>query len=181
MYACRRRRWRNRTAVMDSRKNSDIDDFDSIVSQYQDRLFRFAFMRTGIREVAEDMVQDVLLRLFRARSKGFEINNTEYYLLRSIGNACIDYHRRSRPTLLPLDEAVEIPDTPDRDITEEFLRINRLLDKIPYEQAETVRLKCHDGLTFRQIAELQQIPEATVKSRYRYAIQHIKEKLNSGK
>lgn len=47
-----------------------------------------------------------------------------------------------------------------------------MLDSLPAEQAETVRLKCYDSLTFRQIAELTEISEATVNSRCRYAI-HI--------
>ncbi|MBO5186500.1 MAG: hypothetical protein J6B91_05555 [Prevotella sp.] len=44
-----------------------------------------------------------------------------------------------------------------------------MLDSLPAEQAETVRLKCYDNLTFRQIAELTEISEATVNSRCRYA------------
>ncbi|MDE6856606.1 MAG: RNA polymerase subunit sigma-70, partial [Muribaculaceae bacterium] len=39
----------------------------------------------------------------------------------------------------------------------------------------------YDGLTFRQIAEIHEIPEATVKSRYRYAIRQIKQKLEREK
>ena len=61
----------------------------------------------------------------------------------------------------------------DKQIHEEFLRISKLLEDIPQEQAEIVRMKCYDNLTFREIAELEELPEATVKSRYRYAIHHI--------
>jgi RNA polymerase sigma-70 factor (ECF subfamily) len=63
----------------------------------------------------------------------------------------------------------------DRQIHEEFIRINRLLHSLPLEQSEVVRLKCYDDLSFKQIAELQDIPEATAKSRYRYAIQHLQQ------
>jgi RNA polymerase sigma-70 factor (ECF subfamily) len=63
----------------------------------------------------------------------------------------------------------------DRQIHDEFVRINRMLDTLPAEQAEIVRLKCYDNLTFKQIAELQGIPEATAKSRYRYAIIHMQQ------
>ena len=42
-------------------------------------------------------------------------------------------------------------------------------------------MKCYDNLTFREIAELEEIPEATVKSRYRYAIQHIQQQLRKKK
>lgn len=80
--------------------------------------------------------------------------------------------------MVPLDKAEDIPvHEGDRQIHEEFVRINKLLDTLPQEQSEIVRLKCHDDLTFKQIAELQDIPEATAKSRYRYAIMHLKNKL----
>ncbi|MDE6637349.1 MAG: sigma-70 family RNA polymerase sigma factor [Muribaculaceae bacterium] len=167
---------------MNSNKTSDIDIFEGIVSHNQDRLFRFAFMRVGVREVAEDIVQDVLLRLFRAMSEGKEIKKPEYFLLRSVSNACIDYTRRKKPAPIQLEDVVEIQeDEADEDITEEFNRINQLLDGLPPNQAETVRLRCYDELPFREIAELQGISEATVKSRYKRAIWYIKEKLNLNK
>lgn len=164
---------------MNSKKTSGIDSFEEIVDLYQDRLFRFAFMRVGVRETAEDIVQDVLLRLFRAMTDGKEICSYECFLLRSVSNACIDHMRRKKTTNLPLEDFTEVAEDSDRDIDEEFRRISRLLDGLPFEQAETVRLKCYDGLTFRKIAELQGLSEATVKSRYRYAIQHIRKNLEN--
>ncbi len=166
---------------MNLKKTPVIDIFKSIVSQHQDRLFRFAFMRVGVREVAEDMVQEVFIKLFRTIEGGTKISNLEYYLLNSISNACVDFYRRKKHEMLSLEDIEDVANEADRDITEEFNRINKLLDDLPYEQAETIRLKCYDGLTFLQIAELHGIPEATAKSRYRYAIQHIKNKLNNPK
>ena len=163
---------------MNSQKTSDIESFEEIVDLYQDRLFRFAFMRVGIREVAEDMVQDVLLRLYRAMSAGKDIRSYEGFLIRSISNACIDHMRRKKPPTLQIEDIGDLPDIQDRDIDDEFRRVRLMLDGLPFEQAETVRLKCYDELTFVQIAELQSIPESTVKSRYRYAIQYIRKKLN---
>ena len=162
---------------MDISNASDIDAFEEIVDRFSDRLFRVAFMRVGVRETAEDIVQDVFLRLFRTISQGREIRSYEYFLLRSVSNACIDQMRRKKPPTLQLEEIPDLADIPDRDIDEEFRRVSRLLDGLPLEQAETLRMKCYDGLTFRQIAEIHEIPEATVKSRYRYAIRQIKQKL----
>lgn len=164
---------------MDISNASDIDAFEEIVDRFSDRLFRFAFMRVGVRETAEDIVQDVFLRLFRTMSQGREIRSYEYFLLRSVSNACIDQMRHKKPPTLQLEEIPDFAEIPDRDIDEEFRRVSRLLDGLPLEQAETLRMKCYDGLTFRQIAEIHEIPEATVKSRYRYAIQHIRHKLEN--
>lgn len=164
---------------MDHRNASDIDKFQEVVDHYSDRLFRFAFMRIGNREQAEDMVQDVLLRLYRALAGATEIRNVEAFLVRSINNACIDHLRRRKPPTLQLDHIHNVADEADSDIDREFMRVRRLLDGLPSEQAEIIRLKSYDGLTFRQIAQLQDLPESTVKSRYRYAIQHIRKKLKN--
>lgn len=166
---------------MNTKKTSDIDIFEGIVSQYQDRLFRFAFMRVGVRETAEDIVQDVMIRLFSNMRDGKKIQNYEFFLLRSISNACIDYLRRKKTVTVKLEEIANTPDDADRNIDEEFIRVSHLLDGLPLEQAETVRLKCYDALTFKQIASLHGISEATVKSRYRYAIQRIRMNINKDK
>lgn len=87
---------------MNPKKTSDIELFKNIVSQYQDRLFRFAYIRIGIREVAEDIVQDVFMRFYRAMIEGKEIKNHGSYLLRSISNSCIDWQRKKRETMISI-------------------------------------------------------------------------------
>lgn len=158
-----------------------LNDFERIVAERKDWLFRFAYMRIGIREDAEDVVQDVLLGVFRRLREKTDVDSVEHYIIRAISNACIDYFRRKPLRVVSLDQAEQIPVSEgDKQIHNEFVRINRLLDTLPSEQSEIVRLKCYDDLTFKQIAELQGIPEATAKSRYRYAIMHIQQRIKKG-
>lgn len=153
-----------------------LRELERIVAERQDWLFRFAYMRIGIREDAEDVVQEVLLSVFRRLREKTQMDSVEQYIIRAISNACKDYFRRQPLQVVSLDKAgqLAISDS-DRQIHDEFLRVNRLLDMLPQEQTEIVRLKCYDNLTFKQIAELQDIPEPTAKSRYRYAIQHLQQ------
>jgi len=147
---------------------------EKIVLKEQDRLFRFAYMRIGNRSDAEDILQDVFLKLFRSEENLRHVSNLEYYLIRSVGNCCRDYQRKKHYNLLSLDHAGQIPiPDEDRQMHDEFLRISKMLESLPDEQQEVVRLKCSDGLKFREIATILEIPEATAKSRYRYAIEHI--------
>ena len=156
-------------------------ELERIVEERQDWLFRFAYMRIGIREDAEDVVQEALLSVFRRLREKTRMDNVGLYVIRAVSNACTDYLRRKPLRMVNLNEAKEIPVSEgDRQIHEEFVTINKMLDSLPAEQAELVRLKCYDDLTFRQIAELQNIPEATAKSRYRYAIMHIQQMLKKG-
>jgi RNA polymerase sigma-70 factor (ECF subfamily) len=158
-----------------------LTELERIVEERQDWLFRFAYMRIGIREDAEDVVQEALLSVFRRLREKTRMDNVGLYVIRAVSNACTDYLRRKPLRMVNLNEAKEIPVSEgDRQIHKEFVRINKMLDSLPAEQAELVRLKCYDDLTFLQIAELQNIPEATAKSRYRYAIMHIQQMLKKG-
>lgn len=164
---------------MEQETEQILAELERIVTERQDWLFRFAYMRIGIREDAEDVVQDALLSVFRRLREKTGIGNVEQYVIRAVSNACTDYFRRKPMRVVTLEQAGQVAvSEADRQIHEEFLRINRLLDTLPPEQSEIVRLKCYDDLTFKQIAELQGIPEATAKSRYRYAIIHIQQRIN---
>lgn len=160
-------------------KQSRLKDLEKIIGKEQDRLFRFAFMRVGNREDAEDIVQDVFLKLFTSDENLHRVRNLEHYLLRSVSNCCLDYHRRKTFNVVSIDEAGQIAEeNDDQQIYDEYLRINKILATLSDEQAEIVRLKSYDGLKFREIAKTLEIPEATAKSRYRYAIAHLQQNIN---
>ncbi len=156
------------------RPKTGTKELERLVTAEQDRLFRSAYMRIGNREDAEDVVQDVFLQLFRSNTDLTQIQNLQCYLIRSVHNACTRWQQKKAVDFRPIEDAITVPcPTDDRDIHEEYLRINNLLDQLPSEQAEVLRLKCIDGLKFREIAEFLNIPESTAKSRYRYVIENI--------
>lgn len=161
--------------------NTRLKQLEEIVCQEQDDLFRFAYMRIGIREDAEDLVQDVFLKLFRSEENLKSVHNLKHYLFRSLYNQCLDYYRKKSQRMVGLENAEQIPDIPaeDTEIRAEYLRIRTLLEGLPLEQQEVVRLKCSERCRFSDIASIMNIPVPTAKSRYRYAIQHIKNQLTN--
>ena len=158
---------------------SRLRDLERLVRSQQDRLFALAYIRIGNRPDAEDILQDVFLKLFRSEESLRNISHLEHYLIRAVCNKCRDYQRKKQYRIISIENAAQIPISDD-DIPmhEEYLRISKLLEGLSDEQQEVVRLKCTDGLKFREIAKILDIPEATAKSRYRYAIEHIKNSLN---
>lgn len=155
-------------------KQTRLKELEKIIENEQDKLFRFAYMRIGSREDAEDIVQDAFLKLFASGENLRHVRNLKHYLIRSISNSCQDYHRRKKFDMVSIDDACQLAEeNEDLQIHEEYLRINRLLATLSDEQAEILRLKCYDGLKFREIAKILEIPEATAKSRYRYAIANL--------
>ena len=163
---------------MTDKTQQRLNELERLIVKEQDMLFRFAYMRVGSRADAEDIVQDVFLKFFRSSEGLCSVRNVKHYLIRSISNACRDLHRRKQDNL-PLEKAdMEIVSDDDLKMHEEYLRITELAGTLPQEQKEILYMKCIDGLKFREIADILEIPQATVKSRYRYAIQGIQKQLN---
>ena len=163
---------------MTDKTQQRLNELESIIVREQDMLFRFAYMRVGRRADAEDIVQDVFLKLFRSSENLKSVRNVKHYLIRSISNACKDFHRRKQD-ILPLEKAErEMVSDDDLKMYEEYLRITALACTLPPEQREVLYMKCIDGLKFREISDILDIPQTTVKSRYRYAIQAIQKQLN---
>ena len=163
---------------MTDKTQQRLNELEILIVKEQDMLFRFAYMRVGSRADAEDIVQDIFLKFFRSLEGLGSVRNVKHYLIRSISNACKDFHRRKQDNL-PLEKAdQEIVSDDDLKMHEEYLRITELAGTLPQEQKEILYMKCIDGLKFREIADILEIPQATVKSRYRYAIQGIQKQLN---
>ena len=72
---------------MTDKTQQRLNELESVIVREQDMLFRFAYMRVGRRADAEDIVQDVILKLFRSSESLTSVRNVKHYLIRSISNA----------------------------------------------------------------------------------------------
>jgi RNA polymerase sigma-70 factor (ECF subfamily) len=160
-------------------------ELERVIDQYHEGLFRFAFFRTGSADDSRDIVQSVFLRLYDRHGRLAAIENMKSYLYRATANACADYHRRRQShKTVPLVCASNIASesNPDTVTAEsEYQRINTILDALPAEQSEVVRMRTTDELTFPEIAEILQIPPATAKSRFRYGIEKLRSNILNDK
>lgn len=68
-----------------------------------------------------------------------------------------------------------------RALRQEYERIVALLDDIPFEQAEVIRMNTIDNLSFVEIAEILDLSVSTVKSRFMYGVNKVRAKLNGFK
>jgi RNA polymerase sigma-70 factor (ECF subfamily) len=153
----------------------------TLVEDYADLLVWHAFRLLGSMPDAEDVVQDVFIRVFSAGRRD-EVASVRAYLYRAVGNACTDFlrsrtrsARRSEP--VDLDRLVTGADGPPEaaQAVEESARIEALMARLPREQADAVRLRVFDGLRLDQIAEILDCPINTVSSRLRYGFQKLRE------
>ncbi len=156
-------------------------ELEEFVDKYQHRFVRHAFFRIGNVEDAEDIIQDVLIKMISNQGFANSVISPMAYAFRMIANACTDRHRKAeRHMNISLErisdkESFLIESSESELIRqEEYERINKLLDSIPAEQSETVRYRIVDGLSFPEIAEILGLPLTTVKSRFKYGLDKIK-------
>ena len=143
--------------------------FRNDVLPLKDRLFRLAMRITLVREDAEDMVQETLIRLWKSMQEGTQIDNLEAFALTVCRNLCLDYMSRREQQNVAFDE--ELHDRPDAtrspydDIvrSEQSARLNALINTLPEKQRTAMQLRDIEGRTYREIADIMQISESDVK------------------
>jgi RNA polymerase sigma-70 factor (ECF subfamily) len=160
--------------------SNSFDELGTIITAFQDQLFRFAFFRTGSLADAQDIVQDVFVTFFKNQQHPSSINNVKHYLFKSISNACTDRRRKKKMQFEPVEKinGSAFPQQEDAAhhllMTEEYQRIEKLLQHVPQQQAEIIRLRVLDNLSFVEIAGLLDRPVTTVKSGFKYGIDKLK-------
>ncbi len=151
-----------------------------ILEAEKDKLFQYANYRLhNIRDV-EDVLQNLYIKILENPIHFNNIANKRAYLYRIICNECTDV-MRNRARVDPLNNdnisSLEIGDLQPENFEEEFKMINRLLNILPMEQSEVIRLRHHSNLSFQEIADIMDVPLPTAKARYRYGIEKIRNNL----
>ena len=161
-----------------------LTELGEFIKKNQNRLVRHAFFRLGNRQEAEDIVQEVMIRIYRIKESKRHIEKATSYAFQMVFNACVDnLRKKAKNNFEQLNgKEVLVIDDSNREseiiAREEFLRINKLLSTIPAEQAEVLRLRIIDEMSFVEIAEIMNVPVTTIKSRFSYGIIKLRTKVN---
>lgn len=122
---------------------------------------------------AGDVVHQLFLKLLGESS--FVPEAPLAYLYRATRNASLNLRRnRKRETSMPVSELWFDHSAGRQD---EVLNLQQALQELPEEQRETVFLKVWSGMTLNEISEVTGTPLNTVASRYRYALEKLRERL----
>ena len=151
--------------------------WEEIVSQFSRRIFNLAFRFTSSVEAAEDLTQEVFIRIYRTLeqydAKQGDLSN---WLMRLARNLIIDdYRHRQRNPQDSFAEDVEahafhlrsVGSSAQKEIERRELcaQVQNGIDKLPADLKTCVILRDIEELSYQEIVELLRIPEGTVKSR----------------
>lgn len=149
---------------------------DELFERYYKEIYAYVFRQCGERELSMDLTQDIFMSVFQGLYS-FDSKKSSFrtWLYRIASNKITDYYRskahKSKLLEIPLDELEsEIPD--DSDLLEQISQkesVRKIMEIISSYELSWIRIfqmKCFEERTFSEIAEILNLPENTVKSRW---------------
>ncbi len=161
-------------------KAGDALAFGTLYDRYIEKIYRFVYYKTFVKETAEDITSDVFHKAFQKINSFDETRGTfSAWIYRIARNAVIDYYRTAKKTV-PIEDIFELG---ERDRTEEthdaLLALSKVQDfmkTMSPRQREIITLRLWEERSYREIAEIIGGSEDSVKMAFSRAIRDLREK-----
>lgn len=171
-------------------RDGDAASFEILYDRHRGPLYRYFLRQSGITSLAEELFQDVWLKVIQSRER-YEVRaKFTTYLYHLAHNRLMDYYRQ-QATGLPMSydddpDELQIELMANSEIYEPENELDRrrqiqhllkLLDKLPEAQREVFLLREEGGLSLLEMAEITGVNVETAKSRLRYALAKLRQGL----
>lgn len=157
-------------------------NFEQLTYSIKDKLFRFSLRITGNQMEAEDVVQEVFIKVWDKRQEMSAVQNPEAYCMTLTKNLSLDKIRSKHRQTIEIGEAVYITDsksTPYQSIEKADMmgRIKQMMVELPEKQKMVMHLRDIEGMSYDEIAVQLEMPLAQVKVYLHRARNCIREKM----
>ena len=175
--------------LMDLVRNEDAAAFSVIYDRHSAAAFSLAYRMAGRRNVAEDVVQEAFLSLWRAGARyDAKRGSVRTWVLGIVHNRAIDALRRAtvhdsrRASDEGIEERFESTDRTDAEAARrsEAGEVRAALGTLPADQLKVIELAYFGGFTHSEIAEMLDTPLGTVKGRMRLGLEKLRGVLGEG-
>jgi len=172
-----------------SRQRSEKSSFEELVTPYVDGLYRLAYHYTQNSCDAEDLVQDLLIKLFKRADELGAIESLKPWLAKSLYHLFIDKTRHAKRQPIDHAESLEHDESSFTPVAshssephrEDNIRdIEYALSKLNDEQRQVIVLHDVESYTLEEISLIHDIPVGTLKSRLHRARAQIRKRLTEG-
>lgn len=137
-----------------------VAEYNSVVDQCADNLYRFLYKSVQDTDIAKDLVQDSFLKLW-VNVRKLELNGARKYLF-TIGYHCmIDYFRKSQKVHFNSEELQNLSIEPETNDLQELLQL--ALNQLPQVQKNLIMLRDYEGYNYQEISEITGLSESQVK------------------
>ncbi len=167
-------------------QRAEASAFEVIYDRHAGAAFSLAYRMCGARQLAEDIVQEAFLSIWRSggrydRRRGsvrtWVLGITHHRAIDALRRGVVqDRHRASDEGIA---ERFEAEERTDREVArrEEAAEVRGALDGLPAEQRRAIELAYYGGFTQSEIAEMLNVPIGTVKGRMRLGMEKMRERL----
>ena len=151
-----------------------LANMERVVEQYSDMVYRIALTRTGTKENAEDIYQDVFLKYSQKAPKFENIDHEKAWLIRVTINMTKNFNNSfwNRKTV-NLDENIRFETTEETGVFE-------VVSKLPQNYRTVIYLMYYEGYKINEIANIMKVREGTIKTWAFRARQLLKDNLEGG-
>ncbi|MFO7942461.1 MAG: sigma-70 family RNA polymerase sigma factor [Bacillota bacterium] len=166
--------------LVDLARSGDVSAFESLVEEYDGRIYNMAFRMLGNPEDARDVTQETFLKAYSSLSRFRGDSSFSTWVYRIAKNACLDFlRRRSRGTVFSLDQPLDteegelerqvpgdLPDPEEVALDSEVRRaVSEAIANLPPHHRSIIVLRDIEDLSYEEIAEVLEVELGTVKSR----------------
>lgn len=165
-------------------RQSDYDAFAAMTRAYYPSLFDYTYSLTRSTQAAEDLVQDVLLKIWVGRYAWTPAGSAKAYLFRAVRNRGLNYLRDQKPRQyedLTVAETIAHPNaSPGADLDYQALKqaYRVAVDELPERRRQVFQLSRLYGLTYDEIGAILNISINTVRTQMTAALKHVRDRLS---
>lgn len=161
--------------------------FDVLLERHKQKVFSYIFMMVRKEDLAEDLFQDTFVKVYHTLQDGRYAENGRFvsWVMRIAHNLIIDHFRRQKhfPVVYNDDHTRDLFNHPrysdqtieDQMVMEEVLKdVSELVELLPDNQREVVKMRHYMGLSFKEIADETNVSINTALGRMRYALINLR-------
>ena len=162
------------------------DALSTLVLRYKNKLYTSIYLLVKDKYLAEDMFQDVFIRVIDKLQKGHYTEEGKFlpWIMRIAHNMCLDHFRKTKrlPVIKTSDDVdiFEMLNFSVKSVEEKMIagesqdRVRKMLDMLPEDQREIIIMRHYADLTFKEIAALKDISINTALGRMRYGLINLR-------
>jgi RNA polymerase sigma-70 factor (ECF subfamily) len=166
----------------------DVSAFQILVERHRSMVYRVAYQFAGNHHDAEDIAQDVFIKVYRSLDRFRQDAQLTSWMYRIVMNACIDHRRRQRPDVTAafgedaerrmLNAPQETPGPEDCAYAGEIGEVLELeIGRLPKGQRVVFVMRHYQGMKLCEIASALGLAEGTVKRQLHAAVHRLREAL----
>lgn len=166
--------------------NGESNAMNTLISRYKDKIFTSIYLLVKDRYLAEDIFQDVFIRIIDTLRSGRYTDEGKFlpWAMRIAHNLCVDHFRKIKrnPTIKTSDDRdiFEVLNFSEAGVDSRIMneqtsdKVRRMIDLLPEDQREVIILRHYADLSFKEIADLTNCSINTALGRMRYGLLNLR-------